>query len=407
MISIVHSNSSCFAFGCSPSGWPSPSTERTSVATLASSRVPRSTTSSSTSMPRLGPGELLKSICTRSEAYGTPPLAEEAALSEKTGWALRRCGRRGEAEVGPRRWGRHPAARGTEEQSLADEERFVHVLDGLGRLADRDGEGGEADRSPAEARAERAEHRPVDLVETALVHAEGGEPGLGGVVVDGTVAPHLGVVAHPAQQPVGDAGRAPGPPCDLATPVFLHGHLEDARGPFDDRLEVSGVVVVEPGDEAEAVAKGARDEAGAGGGADEGEVRDVEPDRARRRTFPEDDVELEVLHRRVEDLLHRPGQSVDLVDEEHVAVAELAEDGGEVAAPLEGRAGGDVEADVHLGGDDVGEARLAEAGRTGEQQVIGGLAAPAGGLEDDREVLLELRLAHEVVEPAGPQAHLR
>ena len=68
--------------------------------------------------------------------------------------------------------------------------------------------------------------------------------------------------------------------------------------------------------------------------------------------------------------------------------------------------GGDVQADVHLGGDDAGEGGLAQAGRSGEEQVVGGLAAAAGRLEDDREVLLELGLADEVVEPAGPEPDL-
>ncbi len=36
--------------------------------------------------------------------------------------------------------------------------------------------------------------------------------------------------------------------------------------------------------------------------------------------------------------------------------------------------------------------------------MVDGLAAPPGGLEDDVEVLLELTLADEVVERAGPQA---
>ena len=134
MISMVHSNSSCLAFGCSPPGWPSPSTARMSVAALASSPVPRSTTSSSTSMPRLGPGELLKSICTggscRREAYGL-------ALPEETG---RRVGRRPAATVRPR-WAQAAGVatrpRGVRmSEALADEERLVHVLDGLGRLAD-------------------------------------------------------------------------------------------------------------------------------------------------------------------------------------------------------------------------------------------------------------------------------
>ena len=51
-----------------------------------------------------------------------------------------------------------------------------------------------------------------------------------------------------------------------------------------------------------------------------------------------------------------------------------------------------------------GQRGLAEPGRAGEQQVVGGLAPPAGGLEDDRQVLLQLALADELGEAAGPQA---
>ena len=37
----------------------------------------------------------------------------------------------------------------------------------------------------------------------------------------------------------------------------------------------------------------------------------------------DDDVELEVLHGRIQDLLDRPRQTVDLVDEQQVAVLEF------------------------------------------------------------------------------------
>ena len=123
-----------------------------------------------------------------------------------------------------------------------------------------------------------------------------------------------------------------------------------------------------------------------------------------RRALPDDDVELEVLHRRVEDLLDGAGEPVDLVDEEDVAVVELGEDGGEVAGPLQRRARGEVELHPHLDGDDARQRGLADAGRAGEQQVVGGLAPPAGGLEDHRQVLLELPLADEVGQAAGAEA---
>ena len=41
--------------------------------------------------------------------------------------------------------------------------------------------------------------------------------------------------------------------------------------------------------------------------------------RARRRPLADDEVELEVLHRRIEDFLDRRIEPVDLVDEQHVA----------------------------------------------------------------------------------------
>ena len=52
------------------------------------------------------------------------------------------------------------------------QERLVHVLDGLGLLADRDRERAEADRPPAERAAQRVEDGAVDLVEAELVDLE-------------------------------------------------------------------------------------------------------------------------------------------------------------------------------------------------------------------------------------------
>ena len=54
-----------------------------------------------------------------------------------------------------------------------------------------------------------------------------------------------------------------------APPVGLERHAEDAGGALDDGHELVEVVVVEAGDEPEAVAQRAGDQAGAGGGADQ------------------------------------------------------------------------------------------------------------------------------------------
>ena len=64
-----------------------------------------------------------------------------------------------------------------------------------------------------------------------------------------------------------------------------------------------GVIELEAGDDAEAVAQRVGQHAGAGRRADQRERRQVKLDRARGRTFADHDVDLEILQRRVEDFL--------------------------------------------------------------------------------------------------------
>ena len=165
-------------------------------------------------------------------------------------------------------------------------------------------------------------------------------------------------------------------------------------------------VVVEPVGHAEAVAERRRQEARARGRADQRERRQVERERARRRPLADDDVEPEVLERRVEDLLDRAGEPVDLVDEEDVALLHRGEDRRDVALALERGAGDRADADAELLADDVGEARLAEPRRADEQDVVERLAAALRRLEGDRELLLDALLPDEVVQAARAERAL-
>ena len=56
-------------------------------------------------------------------------------------------------------------------------------------------------------------------------------------------------------------------------------------------------------------------------------------------SLADDDIELVILHRRVEDLLDRRAHAMDLVDEQHVPRVEVGQDAGEVARFLEHRSG--------------------------------------------------------------------
>src|SRR4029450_13795549 len=103
----------------------------------------------------------------------------------------------------------------------------------------------------------------------------------------------------------------------------------------------------------------------------------IESDRARARALPDQHVEMEVLHRGIEDLLDGRRQPVDLVDEEHVAGFEVREQRGEIARAFEYRTAGRAQRRAHLACEHVGERRLAEPGRAAEEVMIDWLAARA------------------------------
>ena len=63
-------------------------------------------------------------------------------------------------------------------------------------------------------------------------------------------------------------------------------------------------------------------------------MRHVESDRLCAGTLADHEIELKVFHRRIEHLLDRPREAVDLVDEQHVAVLEVRQDRGEIACAL-------------------------------------------------------------------------
>ena len=158
--------------------------------------------------------------------------------------------------------------------------------------------------------------------------------------------------------------------------------------------------------DAEAVAQRRRDQAGAGGGADHGERRHVEADGAGARTLADDDVQLVILHGRVEHFLDGTAEAVDLVDEEDVALLEVGEDGGDVGLALERRAGSGADGDAHLAGDDAGQRGLAQAGRADQQHVVERLVAGLGRLDEDLQLLLERLLADEIGQLARTQRDL-
>ena len=123
------------------------------------------------------------------------------------------------------------------------------------------------------------------------------------------------------------------------------------------------------------------------------------PHRARARALTDQDVELVVLHRRIQHFLDHRRQAMDLVDEQDVARFEIGQQRGQVAGTLQHRAGGLAQVDAHLLGQDMRQRGLAEARRPEDQHVIQRIATATRGLDRDAQLLTHRRLADVVLQP--------
>jgi hypothetical protein len=172
--------------------------------------------------------------------------------------------------------------------------------------------------------------------------------------------------------------RSP-PPAPLR---IVHRHAEDARRAADDLLDVGGRVEIEAVDNAEPRAERRGEEPGPRRGAHERELLHRHLHRPRAGPLADDDVELEVLHRRIEDLLDGRGHAVDLVDEEHFAWLQVRQDAGQVARLLDDGTGRGADGRAQFVGNHVGQRGLAEPGRAVHQHVIERFAAPGAAAID-------------------------
>ncbi len=217
----------------------------------------------------------------------------------------------------------------------------------------------------------------------------------------------MGEVAHPAQQPAGDARRAARAPRDLVGAVGRHADAEHARAAIDDELELGLGIEVEPHRDAETVAQRVGEEAGARCRPHQGELGEIDLHRTRRRPRPDDQVELKILHRGIEDFLHRRIEPVDLVDEQNVALLEIGQERREIARLRDHRTGGRAEIHPQFARHDLGERRLAQARRPDEQHMVERLVAGARRRDEHCEILSRLLLADELDQALRAQGGFR
>ena len=186
-------------------------------------------------------------------------------------------------------------------------------------------------------------------------------------------------------------------------PVRRQLEAEQTRGAAHHLLQLRHRVEIEPHRNAEAVAQRRRDQPLPRGRADQGEFGQVDAHRAGGRPLADHQIEHPVLHRRIEDLLHRRREPVDLVDEQDVAILEIGEQGGEVARFGDHRPGGGAEADAELARDDLRQRGLAEPRRPEEQHMVERIAARLRRLDEDPQIFPRRLLPDKLVERLGAQ----
>ena len=130
--------------------------------------------------------------------------------------------------------------------------------------------------------------------------------------------------------------------------------------------------------------------------------RQIDADRARAGPLADDQIELKILHRRVEDLLDRGSQAVDFVDEQDVVRLQIGQKRGEIAGALDHRPRGGAEPDPELARDDLRQGGLAEPGRAEKQHMVERLAPALRRRDEDAQIVAQLALPDEFVEDERP-----
>ena len=94
---------------------------------------------------------------------------------------------------------------------------------------------------------------------------------------------------------------------------------------------------------------------------------------------------------------------MDFVDKENVVRFEIGEQGGKVACAFEHGAAGLAQVYTEFFGDDVGKGSFPQPGRTEEEGVVQGFAAPFGSLNKNAELFFGFGLADVVGQGFGAQ----
>lgn len=299
------------------------------------------------------------------------------------------------------------AAFGAADETDLEEVRLDDVFERIAFFAEGGGDGLDARRPAVIDLDQRPHERPVQVVQSQRVDAFHRQGAVDDVAGQSPRALDLGIVADALEQAVGDTRRAARPRGDHLQRAAVEVQFQQPGRAAEDVGQLGHRVKFKVVEHPEPAAEGRAEQPGPRGRPDQRKPLERKVDRLGVHAAVDGKVNLEIFHRRVDELLDRGAEPVDLVDEQDIARADVAQQAHYVALFGQGRAGADADGGVHLVGDDVGQRRLAQAGRAVKEDVIQRLAALPGGRNGDRQLLLDVGLPDALGQAFGPEGVIK
>ena len=198
----------------------------------------------------------------------------------------------------------------------------------------------------------------------------------------------LRIIPNAAQQTIGNARCSPCPPCHFFGGVRINRGIQQTCRPIHNRRQLGGVVVVQAQHQSEPASQGRTDQTLPRGGTDGGKFLQRNRVSPGSRSGPDQDVELEVLQRRIQHFFHIGQQTVDFVDEKHLSITYATQNPGKIEFLLQDWSGSLGECDFELLGDDLAEGGLAQTRGSVQQDMVHRLAALSCRVNRDLQVFL-------------------